>query len=207
MIIGTLTTGAAVATTIDLNYLPANIMYVAATQLTSLTVNVAGDGIVLDVDATGLSSLASIRRYGYVANQYVIPLADGFIPNKVTTLTFTNSAAQTPIIYASNFRNGTAYFVTRRQKVLANSTVNFQNFAYLSINSPVTADDINVTFKNGLVQKFNFAEIPTWLGRYTNKVDVYSIDNLNNMIDNVQYIPSTDRTFYVSMYSTIGNIK
>lgn len=206
MQIGTLTTGAAVDTTINLNYLPGFISYIAATQLSALKVTVEGDGVICDIDDVGLSGLASIRRYGQVTNEYQIPVADGFIPNKVTELVFTNSAAQTPAIYGWSTRNGTSYFVSRRQKVLANSTVNFPNFSYLTIDTPVAADIITVTFRNGLVQKFSYIELKTWIGMYSYITGSYVVDNMNGLIANLQYIPSTDRTITVSRPHTIGNI-
>jgi hypothetical protein len=100
MKIGTIATGAAVETTINLNYVPQYIYYVAATQLSSIRVTVEGDGTILDLDTTGLTAVGSITRFGTVANAYLIPLADGLVKNKVTQLTFTNSAAQTPDVFA-----------------------------------------------------------------------------------------------------------
>src|SRR4030042_3942145 len=109
MKIGTLTTGVGVQTVIKLNYLPQYIYYLAATQLTGLIVTVSGDGVICNLDATGLSAISGIRRYGAVATSYMIPLADGFIPNKVVEMVFTNSAAQTPDIFGFSNNKGDVY--------------------------------------------------------------------------------------------------
>ena len=206
MIIGTLTTGDTVVTTFTLQYVPAYLTYVAATQLTSIKVNVAGDGIILDLDSTGLSDVNSIRKVGQVTNGYMIPLANGFIPNKVTEITVVNSATQTPVVYGASLQTGTYYIVTRRQILLANSPVVIDKFANLGIASPTDDDEITVTFKNGHVQKFEYEELAFWLSLYTNYTSLNCIDNTSGFIDQILYIPSTNRTVYITKYLPIGNI-
>lgn len=206
MKIGTLTTGAAVTTVVTLNYLPAVLYYIAATQLTSIKVTVAGDGVILDLDAAGLNAVSGIRRYGAVANSYLIPLADGFIPNKVVEITFVNSAAQTPDIYGFSLKKGMAYIVSRQQKVLASSGATFEKFAHIAFSSPTVTDEINVGFVDGHVQKIVSVELLGIYTYYSNETDSYCIDNVDGAINYVNLIPSTDRTCYVTRYAQIGNI-
>jgi len=206
MNIGTLTTGAGVVTTIDLQYLPAYITYVAATQLTGLKVNVEGDGVLVDLDAAGLNQISGIRRFGAVANSYLIPLADGFIPNKVVTLTFTNSAAQTPVISAFALQRGTAYFVSQRLKVLASSGKTLQNFTHLGFTSLAAGDELQIKFFDGHVQKFVSADLKAWYTLMSNEVDSDCVDNLKGLIDYVNYIPAADTIIYVLKTQRVGEI-
>jgi hypothetical protein len=206
MRIGTLTTGAASVDVFTLNYLPAYLYYIAATQLTSLKVTVAGDGVICDLDAAGLNAASGVRRYGAVANSYYIPLADGFIPNKVVEITTTNSAAQTPDLFGHSLQKGEVYIISRIQKVLASSGANFENFAVLAFSSPTTTDEITIGFVDGHVQKFVSTELLAWWTLYSNEVDSYAVDNVEGMIDYVNLIPSTDRTCYVISYAPVGAI-
>jgi len=206
MKIGTLTTGAAVTTVITLNYLPSALYYIAATQLTSLKVNVAGDGIICDLDTAGLNAVSGIRRYGAVANSYIIPLADGFVPSKVVEITFVNSAAQTPDIYGYSLKKGMAYIVSRQQKVLASSGANFEKFAHLALSSPTVTDEINIGFVDGHVQKVVSVELLGIYTYYSNETDSYCVDNIDGAINYVNLVPSTDRIVYVTRYALIGNV-
>lgn len=206
MNIGTLTTGAGVVTTINLNYLPAYIYYVAATQLTGIKVTVAGDGVILDLDAGGLSAIEHIRRIGSTANDALIPLADGLVPNKVVELVFTNSAAQTPVVSAMSMKKGLAYIVTRRQTVLAASGVKFENFAYIGFSTIGATDELNVEFRDGHLQKFVAADVLAWLSLTQNGVGNYAIDNLEGMIKYIHWIPTANAVAYVMKFVPIGNV-
>jgi len=206
MQIGTLTTGATVVTTIVLNYLPQYLYYIAGTQLTGIKVTVAGDGVLLDLNAAGLNAINGIRRKGATANDNLIPLADGFVPNKVTELSFTNSAAQTPAVYGYSMKKGLAYIVTRRQTVLASSGQKIENFAYLGFSTIAAGDELNVTFRDGHIQKFLAAEILSWLSLNQNGVGSYAIDNLEGMIRWVHWIPAADAVAYITKFVPVGDI-
>lgn len=206
MRIGILTTGVGVLTTININYLPQYLYYIAATQLTGLKVNVGGDGVITDIDGVGLNGLSGIRRFGAVANSYLIPLSNGFIPNKVVDLTFTNSAAQTPDIYGFSLAKGSAYTVTRRQTMLANSSITFTKFVHLVIGTPATTDIITIGYVDGHVQQYESTEFLAIYTLYSNETDSYCIDNIDFMIDYVTYIPTTNRTAYVTTFAQIGEV-
>lgn len=201
--IGTLITASGVITTINLNYVPQYITYIAATQLLGIRVTVEGDGTIMDLDAAGLDAMSGIRRFGAVADSFLLPLSDGFIPNKVTQLQFTNSAAQTPKIFAFSLIKGTMYMKTRQQLVLANSSIDVLDFAYLGIKSPVTADIYTVEFEDGQVQRFQFEEFLAWVTLYSNEIDSYVVDNVEGNIRVVNVNPSTDRTVYILDFKEI----
>lgn len=194
--IGTMTTGVGVVTTFNLTFVPQYIHYVAGTQLTGLKVSVLGDGVLTDLDAAGLSALYNIRQFGQLANGYTIPVADGLIPGKNVEITATNSAAQTPTLYAISLQYGSAYIQCLRQTALANSGVVLERFAYMAIPAIAAGDDLNITFVDGLVQKFTNAELAP-VANLFQSASLNIIDNTEQMIDAVQYTPAANRTVYV----------
>ena len=199
-IIGTMTTGAAVVTTFNLTYVPQYIHFVAATQITGLKVTVLGDGVIMDLDAAGLSALYNIRQYGQVTNGFTVPIADGLIPGKNVEITATNSAAQTPILYAISLQKGSAYIQCLRQTALANSGVVLEKFAYLAIPAIAAADVLNITYVDGLVTQVAHAELAA-IGNLYQSGSLAIIDNVEGMIDMVQLTPAANRTVYLVRYS------
>ena len=198
--IGTLTTGVGVVSTFNLTYVPQYIHFVAATQLTALKVTVLGDGVICDLDAAGLSALYNIRQFGQVTNGYNIPLADGLISGKNVEITVTNSAAQTPVLYAVSMQKGSAYIQCLRQTALANSGVNIEKFAYLAIPAMTTADVMNITYVDGLVQNVVSPELAA-MSNLVQSASLSVIDNVEGFIDLVQFTPAANRTVYVVRYS------
>jgi len=198
--IGTMTTGVGVVSTFNMTFVPQYIAYVAATQLTGLKVTVLGDGVITDLDAAGLSAVYNIRSYGQVANGYMIPVADGLIPSKNVEITATNSAAQTPILYAIALQKGTAYIQCLRQTALANSGIQLQKFAYIAIPAIAATDILNITYVDGLVQNLASAEL-AFIAQLNESASLNVIDNVEGFIDLVQFTPSANRTVYVVRYS------
>ncbi len=198
--IGTMTTGAAVVTTFNLTWVPQYIHFVAATQITGLKVTVLGDGVIMDLDAAGLSVLYNIRQYGQVTNGYTVPLANGLIRGKNVEITATNSGAQTPILYGVSMAAGSRYIQCLRQTALANSGVEIERFAYLGIPAIAAADVLNITYVDGLTQKVEAAELPAMANVFQSG-SLNVIDNVEGMIDNVQFTPAANRTLYLVRYS------
>lgn len=213
MKIGQITTGSGVVTTFKLNYVPQYLYYIAATQFTSMKVTVAGDGVILDLDNAGLNAVSGIGRFGLVANSYYIPLATALIPGKVCEITVVNSAAQTPDLYGHSLQNSMreagvpiGYVKSFRQTVLANSSQMFETFAQLALASPTTSDIITVGFVDGHVEQFESTELLGWITLVQNEVDSYVINNLEQMIDWVKIVPSTDRTIIVTQFVIPGRV-
>lgn len=198
--IGTMTTGAAVVTTFNLTWVPQYIHFVAGTQITGLKVTVLGDGVICDLDAAGMSVLYNIRQFGQVTNGYNIALADGLIRGKNVEITATNSAAQTPILYGTSMQMGSHYIQSLRQTALANSGVVLSQFAYLGIPAIAAADVLNITYVDGLTTKVEAAELPAMSNNFQS-APLNVIDNIESMMDEVQFTPAADRTVYVVRYS------
>lgn len=195
--IGTLTTGAAVVTTIDLQYVPEKLFYVAATQLTGVKAEVLGEGVILDLDATGLTAQGKHRVIGAVTNGYILDLADGIITGKSLRLTFTNSAAQTPDIYALGDNNGSIYIRTLKGTVLLNNNTPFSKFGALFLPSLAAGDKITITYEDGLVQIWERADIEAFSG-FVQSSAAYVIDNLEGKIKNVQVLVAATQTVYIT---------
>lgn len=205
VLLGTLTTGAAVVTTFNTTYVPKFVSYVAATQLTGLKITVQGDGVIFDSDANGLDSAGVIRQFGQLSNQFQITLSNGLISGKNVIWEFTNSAAQTPSIYVSSDETpapGRAmYLQLLRQAVLANSGQNFTDFATLAFPSAASGDVINILYNDGTQQQFNRAELLAYLQFTQNVVTSrYTIDNFAGRIKTVNILAGSAQTAYVQRW-------
>jgi hypothetical protein len=208
LLIGTLTTGVGQLTTINLTYLPEWISFTAATQLTGLKVTVQGEGPIFDTDANGITHWGVNRIFGQVANTYVIRLSNGLITNKNVILDFTNSAAQTPAIYADNHQYpnptvGPMYLMGMRQPVFANAGQEFDDFATLSLPSLAATDEVTVTYVDGAVQRMTRADMQVKLGMTQNVVStpIYQLDNWNQRIAKVNVLAAANQTAYVQKWA------
>jgi len=204
MKIGTLTTGDTIHTIIKLNYLPQYLYFVAATALKGLQVNVSGDGIICNLDENGIKAVSGIRRYGAVANSYMVPLANGFVPNKVVEIDFTNSAAQTPDIYGFSLQKADSYIWSSVETVLASSGKVFQDFAHLAVLAMGATDLLTIGFEDGHVQDVADVELLGSYTLYSNEVDSYCVDNLDFAIVYVKLVPAADRKVCVTRFVPVG---
>lgn len=196
MKIGTLTTGVGVVTTIDLQHVPENIGFVAATQLTGFKAEVLGEGVICDLDATGITAVGNHRLLGKPANGYVIPLADGVIKGKSLRLTFTNSAAQTPDIFAFGDNDGEIYVRTNKATILLNNNTMLNKFGALFLPSLAAGDKVTISYEDGLTQIWERDDIALKSGQFQN-IAGYVIDNLEGTIKNVQVLVAATQTAYV----------
>jgi hypothetical protein len=196
MKIGTLTTGVGVVSTITLQHVPEAIGFVAATQLTGFKAEVLGEGVICDLDAAGLTAEGKHRQIGTPTNGYVVPLADGIIKGKTLTLTFTNSAAQTPDVFAFGDNIGSIYVRTNKTTVLLNNNTMFEKFGALFLPSLAAGDKVTATYEDGLTQIWDRDDIALKSGSFQN-VAGYVIDNLEGNIKSVQVLVAATQTAYV----------
>lgn len=201
MKIVTLTTGTGVVTTKDLNYVPQYIAFAAATQLTGFKCEVLGEGVICDLDANGLTALGRHRLAGYPTNGYVIPLADGKIINKNVTLTFTNSAAQTPDVYAGGMRVGSNYIRTTRAKVFASQLATFDKFGALFLPSLAAGDKVIIKWVDGLIENHEREDL-AYISGYTQYATGFVVDNVEGMIDEVSVLAASDQSIYITRYTS-----
>jgi len=197
MKIGTVTTGVGVVTTIDLQFCPEKIAYIAATQLTGLKVEVLGEGTIVDLDAAGLTAAGRHRLVGFSTNGYVIPVADGVIQGKNTRVTITNSAAQTPDIFVTGDNVGAIYVRTQKSTVLLNNNTEFSKFGALFLPSLAAGDKVFITYEDGLTQIWERDDIMAISGYFQNTV-AYVVDNLEGKIKKASVLVATTQTAYVT---------
>lgn len=194
--------GVGVTTSYTMTYVPQYLIFNDGGNIpTGIKVTVLGDGIIHDTAAAQLPLIRAIRLYGNIANQYMIPLANGIIKGKNTTIDFTTSAVGAIDVYGVSFEEGDAYVTTLQQTVLANSGAEFRKWAYLCIPAMGATDYVNIEFEDGTVQRFEQEEIPTIAGNYQNLVAAqYIIDNIDARIRMLQLIPAANRTLGVMRY-------
>jgi hypothetical protein len=210
--LGTLTTGAAVVTSFNTTYVPKFFSYTAATQLTGIKITVQGEGIIFDSDANGLNHCGVNRVVGQVTNTFLFRIANGFIKGKNVIWEFTNSAAQTPVVYISSDQTpdyqqvgtvgGPMYLQLLRQAVLASSGQDFRDFATLSLPSIAATDVVNVLYRDGTQQQLNRADLQYQLSLQQNVVNtpVYMIDNYGQTVKEVNFIGAAAQTAYLQRW-------
>lgn len=205
VLLGTLTTGAGVVTVFNTTYVPKYFFYTAGTQLQGVKITVQGDGVIFDSDAAGLTHVGTNRLFGQITNGFFFRIANGFIPNKNVIWEFTNSAAQTPQVFVSSDEQpvvGAMYLQLLRQAILANSGINFNDFATLSMPSLSANDTVNVLYSDGTQQQLNRVDIQAMLQLTQNVVNtpIYLIDNFAGRIKLVNVIAGAAQTAYVQRW-------
>lgn len=206
MLLGTV--AASSTGTINLTWLPAFIHADIATVPTSLQVSVLGDGIISDLDGAGINAVTRSRRVGTLADQYMIPLADGQV-NKNTTITIANAQASTLSLYGGSSQMAKGYFQTLTQYVLANSGQNIADFFELYLPSMGASDVLTVFYENGFSQILTREDLKM-NSSFTTYVadDVYDIrlQNYNQAIRRVNFVPAAAQNVYVLKGRGIGNL-
>jgi len=209
MDIGVLITAATVVTRIPLNWCPESIFYTAATQLTSLRVDSIDNGTIINLDGTGLTSFGVAGHVDRVTNSYLIPIANGKINSKKIELVFTNSAAQTPTIFAPTTGlapPGAEMFIQAvQQQALAASGLSLIDFSRAYFPGAAAADVFEITFQDGLTYRTTREELQAILAVFNsvaNGAADYMIDNTAGLIKLVQFTPAATQTIYVQRYQS-----
>ena len=161
-----------------------------------MKVEVLGEGIVCDLDANGLTAVGRLGLQGFPANGYVIPLADGKILNKNVTITLTNSAAQTPSIFAYGDNKGLGYIKSMRAKVFANTNAEFNRFAALCMPSLAASDRVTVHFEDGLIEIMEREDLEFRVGE-TQEATGYHLLNFDGTVESAAVLAGADQSVYV----------
>lgn len=192
-------------TTINLQFLPQYLTFDDATTISALKVTVLGDGTILDVNQKGILALRKYRLLGQAsAARSMIPLANGIILNKTVQIVIVN-AANASDVYATSIQKGSMYLQTIGNAVLLNSGYKFEKFAALAIPDLAAADEVNVEFIDGLVQKLELNEIDLLSFFSENQINV-AFDNFAKNIKSVQITPAATQTVFLSRWISIGNV-
>lgn len=183
-------------------FVPQYISFTIATIPTSFQIQVQGDGIIFNLDGSGLTSMGRIRLIGNVANTYVFQLADGLINGKNVTVTIANATAAQLDIYYDSQQAGSFYCTTLIQNAILNSGMVLKKFAYAAFPNAAAGDLFQVQFTNNTVQTMNRLDLQNLLQYKQNIVTaLYNLDNIAPaIVDSVTFIPVASQNVYVMWY-------
>lgn len=193
---------ASVAGSFNITYVPQFIGFTVTSAPTAFTINVQGDGVTFNLDATGATNMNGIRYLGIVSNQYVFQIADGLINGKNGTVTITNAAAAQLDIYAWSKQPGSFYYTYLTQNALLNSGVVIDNFAYLALPSIAATDSVTIEYNTGVTQISTRPDLAYAIG-YKQNINAakYAIDNIAPAtVRRVTFIPGASQNVYAMIY-------
>ena len=213
------TIGASTTDTIELTYLPANMEFNIGTAPTSIVVTVEGDGVILNLDASGIALMKNLFCVEAKSNQYSFRLANGIVKNKNVLITIANAHAGDLDVYGDMLgvpgipggQNGSLYAVYNKALALDGSGARVQDFAVMAVDGLGASDIVNVEYASGNVDNFTGAnELDNnvlFRQNYDPNADGVIILNDEQSLSNVQILPSgANRVLYVLDYQPIGNI-
>ena len=191
----------------QVNYLPQFFMMTASTVPTAFRIEMQEDGVIFNLDGTGLDNLNGLRCVGALAaNTYIFQLADGRI-NETATFTITNAiAAQLDIYGFSEEEPGEFYIKYLTVQALANTDLQLTKFAYAAFPSMGANDQLNVVYADEAQTVFTRLELAANLG-YKQDVTAtrYNIDNFDPArIKQASFLGAAAQAVYVVRYQSIG---
>jgi hypothetical protein len=192
----------------NITYVPQFISFTVTSAPTTFLINIQGDGVIFNLDATGIAAMRNIRQQGIVTNTYVFQLANGLINGKNGTVTITNAAAAQLDVYAYSKDLGNFYMTYLIQNALANSGINLRKFAYAAFPSAAAADIWTVMNNNGITQNAQRNDLNNLLGYTQNEVTSrYNFDNIAPAaVDTITFIPAAAQNVYVMQYQAAQGV-
>lgn len=185
-----------------INFLPEYITFVATTVPTAFKITMLGDGVVFDLDGSGLTNLNGIRCVGELAaNQYIFQVADGFI-GKSATFQIANAVAAQLDIYGFSNSKGSTYVTHNQTTATLNVTLGLSDFAYAAFPSAALATDtFTVTWSDGTTDQLSRLELEAYLA-YRQEVSAtrYNFDNYQREISLVQFRGAATQSVYYTRY-------
>jgi hypothetical protein len=193
---------ASASETEQVKYLPEFITFNISSAPTNFTIEVAGDGVIFKLDATGMINLNGIRCVGALAtNQYLYQVADGFI-GKNTTFTITNAAAAQLDVYGFSNSKGGMYVTHNMATALANSTISIDDFGYAAFPSAAATDLFTITWADGTTEQMRRQELEAYIS-YKQEVSAtrYNFDNLEKEIKRIQFNGAAQQSVYYTRFA------
>ena len=206
--LGTIAAGVGTPTTIQITYLPQFLTFKTATVPQAMNIRALGDGTVVDMDGNGLTEVNNFLTVGQISGAFTYQLSNGLIRGKNVEITITNATAAAFDIYGYSTKLGDSYCIMQRQTILANSGVDFEDFAYLAVEAPGADDDFNITFEDGHFENGTIEDIESLLQYSQNNVGgIYLLDNTGQNIIKVNILPTAQRVAYLMQYQLVGDIE
>jgi len=190
------TLAASASNTIQLNYCPETLLILSNAAPAKVQVRALGEGVILDLDATGAFLMRNIRDNKAIANNYKFRIADGLLVGKNIEIEVTAGAAQTVVYCYSTGEKGENYVVTERNTVLANTSQQFKKFFTLALSDFESGDMLTVEYADGTTQLLNEGIEIQSLCAETHQ-DILLLDNLEQDIRSVTHVPQSDTTVYI----------
>lgn len=186
--------------------MPEYLFFIAATVPGQLRVTALGDGVICDLDGNGITALNGIDQVSRVSNGFLLRLSDGIIKGKNVEITITNTIASPLPIMGFSERQGVEYVQSLRQAVLANSGVEFRDFAVLALPSLVDNDTVDVLYRDGTNQRFTRQELNAIRQQTSWNNTNHIVENLDGRIKSVNVIAATAQTAYVTRFTPVTNV-
>lgn len=201
--------GASATTSFTLPFVPQALGLANITTITNVRVTVLGDGVICDLDATGLANLKNTRQQGAVTSYVEIMLANGVVKNKTCLIEITNGVTASTAYHTTMANSGDAslYYVSQKTTVLAGAGTDFRKFAVLGLAASATTDYAIVTFKDGATQRYEQAEVRILFSKFQaveNNANDLRIDNIDGWIDTVTFYPTATQLVYVQSWKAVG---
>jgi hypothetical protein len=167
--IATMTTGAGVVTTVNLQYCPAYVTIGTPgtpLPLQGFSVSVAGKETI-NVTVTDFIRAFSLwlvesPNQDAAILMSVLKLANGNLPNQQTQLRFTNDGVTTPAVFAFSESIGDDVVIGATSSVNANANQLVTDFDFLAIDE-TNFDNADVTFRSGFTDRFTASELRNFL--------------------------------------------
>jgi hypothetical protein len=214
--IGTLTTGAGVVTTINLQFVPEFIFVGTSftnSVLSGLAWNVGGKELVNLSGANPVNAFAKFKNTpdvstGIITNVFATGM--GYLANQQFQLRLTNAGATTPAIYAFSRRRGNGQVLTASQQVVLDAAnQRYSNFLSLMFDATNVAR-ADITFRKAktsesFTDSFEPEELKTLFGLDNpNEAGLLAsltvIDNSNLLANQGVYVES------ITLYASGGNV-
>lgn len=170
----------------QLNYVPQFLIYdAAAAPLTSLRVDEAQMGNLLDLPLAGIADVRHFMRFGLVASTVTrFRLANGNLKNKNVTVTIVQPGAVAIQFFACSDQPGTFAFKYNTIAFLAGQPTTLEKFSALFLSTIAATDTVLLEFNNGHSQVFNRAELLELTSIYQNNqlATGFTVNNINAYI-------------------------
>jgi len=217
-IIGSMTTGAGVLTSLILpqcpQYLIIDTPYQGTFDLTNLDVSINGASTISLIGADDIDACAQIKSHTSDSNENImmaLEIADGQI-NAPTLIRLTNEGSNTNTIYGVSKQVGTAPYRVSQFTLNATSNQIFQDFDYLLINSsPTNVDSIEIQWTNGFKNRYAPQELAVLFrnlyasegqGQFSASYDIGWINNEDGLISSAVVFSNSSGSVTV----TVGRI-
>lgn len=199
-LLGPITLGAAVTTTLQITFCPQFIGFAIGTVPTSIKISVLGDGVTFDLPALGITQMNLWKQLGTNTNAFVFAIADGLISGKNVEITIINADAAGFNLFGWSKEKGTSYLTYQQQTILANSGANIDDFAGFAIAAPGATDIFNVTYQSGVTEQMDRDQLQFDLQYDQNNQGVFLVDNLDGVIKLLNVIPAAQRTAFLAKW-------